>query len=375
MKRILIISFSELKSDPRVYRQIQLLRKHFHVTAAGFGNCPAEDIDWIQIQPSLRTRWDQLKNIVLLGLRHFEKSYWNRPLHRIALGLLGDRKFDLILANDIDALPLAVRLAVGTPVLLDAHEYAPREYEDSALWRLVVQPYKMYLCRQYLGRAQGMLTVCAGLAEEYRRMYGVSPMVVLNAPPYQKLEPTPVDAAVVRMIHHGAAIPSRHLEVMIEMMQFLDPRFRLDFMLVPSDPDYLKQLRSRAAIDSRIRFVEPVPMLDIPRFINTYDIGVFLLPPVNFNYAHALPNKFFEFVQARLAVAIGPSPEMARLVEQYAFGVVADDFTPRCMAERLNRLTAQEIAGLKMASDIAARDLCFDRSSEVLLSEVHRLLG
>jgi hypothetical protein len=375
MRRILIISFSELKSDPRVYRQIQLLRQHFHVTAAGFGNCPAEDIDWIQIQPSLRTPWDQLKNIVLLGLRQFEKSYWNRPLHRIALELLGELKFDLILANDIDALPMAVRLAVGKPVLLDAHEYAPREYEDNSLWRLLVQPYKKYLCREYLGRAQGMLTVCAGLAKEYRRVYGVRPMVVLNAPPYQKLEPTPVDITVVRMIHHGAAISSRHLEVMIEMMQFLEPRFRLDFMLVPSDPAYLKQLRSLAAIDSRIRFVDPVPMLDIPRFTNAYDIGIFLLPPVNFNYAHALPNKFFEFVQARLAVAIGPSPEMARLVEQYAFGVVADDFTPRCMAERLNRLTAQEIAGLKMASDIAARDLCFDRSSEVLLSEVHRLLG
>ena len=374
MKRVLIISFSELKSDPRVYRQIQLLRKHFHVTAAGFGNCPAEDIDWIQIQPSLRTRWDQLKNIVLLGLRQFEKSYWNRPLHRMALELLGTRKFDLILANDIDALPLAVRLAVGTPVLLDAHEYAPREYEDSALWRLVVQPYKRYLCRHYLDRAQGMLTVCAGLAEEYRRMYGVSPMVVLNAPPYQKLEPTQVDAAVVRMIHHGAAIPSRHLEVMIEMMQFLEPRFRLDFMLVPSDPDYLNQLRSLASADSRIRFVDPVPMLDIPRVTNAYDIGVFLLPPVNFNYANALPNKFFEFVQARLAVAIGPSPEMARLVKQYAIGIVADDFTSKAMAVRLNCLTSLEITGLKMASHAAARDLCFDRSSEVLLSEVHRLL-
>ena len=29
-----------------------------------------------------------------------------------------------------------------------------------------------------------------------------------------------------------------------------------------------------------------------------FDVGVFLLEPVNFNYANALPNKLFEFVQA-----------------------------------------------------------------------------
>ena len=37
----------------------------------------------------------------------------------------------------------------------------------------------------------------------------------------------------------------------------------------------------------------------IVRTINQFDLGVYLLPPVNFNSAHALPNKFFEFIQAR----------------------------------------------------------------------------
>jgi hypothetical protein len=196
----------------------------------------------------------------------------------------------------------------------------------------------------------------------------------MNAPSYQHLEPTPVSVEIVRMIHHGAAIPSRKLELMIEMMQFLDSRFHLDLMLVSSDQNYLNHIRSLAAGEARIRFIEPVAMLDIPHFTNGYDIGVFLLPPVNFNYAYALPNKFFEFVQARLAVAIGPSPEMARLVELYGVGVVAEDFTPRSLAVRLNELTAQDITKFKLASHVAARELCFSKSSELLLGEVRRLL-
>ena len=317
MNNILVISFSEVLNDPRVYRQVRLLRSHFHVVAAGFGECPVAGIEWIQLRQPSRTRLDQLRNLVLLGLGLFEKSYWNRSLHRIALNLLGGRKFDLVLANDIYVLPLALRIDVNTPVILDAHEYAPREYEDDFLWRLLVQPYKKFLCQHYLHRLRGMFTVCTGLADEYHRVYGVKPLVLMNAPAYQQLEPTPVSVEIVRIIHHGAAIPSRKLELMIEMMQFLDSRFHLDLMLVSSDQNYLNYIRNLAAGDARIRFIEPVAMLDIPRFTNGYDIGLFLLPPVNFNYAHALPNKFFEFVQARLAVAIGPSPEMARLVELY----------------------------------------------------------
>jgi len=99
------------------------------------------------------------------------------------------------------------------------------------------------------------------------------------------------------------------------------------------------------------------------------------LPPANFNYRHALPNKFFEFVQGRLAVAIGPSPEMARLVRQYDCGIIADDFSPRAMADRLHRLDHDRIDHYKRQSHIAARELCFEKSADVLLSTVRKLVG
>src|SRR5690606_36659821 len=138
-----------------------------------------------------------------------------------------------------------------------------------------------------------------------------------NTPLDQKLSPSAVDAERIRLIHHGSAIRSRHLGVIIEMMKYLDERFTLDFMLVETDATYIAELRRAARMDPRIRFIEPVAMQDICHRINEFDVGVFLLPPVNFNYKYALPNKFFEFIQARLAVAIGPSPEMATLLRQY----------------------------------------------------------
>ena len=87
------------------------------------------------------------------------------------------------------------------------------------------------------------------------------------------------------------------------------------------------------------------------------------------------PNKFFDFVQARLCLAIGPSPEMKRIVDQYRCGVVAKDFTPEALAESLRALDRQKVEAYRRAADAAAVDLCYERSAEVLLATVRRLLG
>ena len=62
--------------------------------------------------------------------------------------------------------------------------------------------------------------------------------------------------------------------------------------------------------------------------ISTYDVGLCTYAPHSFSARYALPNKFFDSLQARLCIAIGPLPEMKRLVERFDCGVVAEDFTP-----------------------------------------------
>jgi hypothetical protein len=162
---------------------------------------------------------------------------------------------------------------------------------------------------------------------------------------------------------------------MIQMFRHLEERFHLDFMLMPTNPRYLRMLRRKAAFCDRIRFIDPVPMPDIPLATNMHDIGLYLLPPANFNHANALPNKFFEFVQARLALAIGPSPEMADLARQHGFGIVADSFDPADLAGKLNALSAEDIFRLKTAAHHAAGTLSAEANKDILRTEVARVLG
>lgn len=374
MKSILILSFSVIHSDPRVMRQIRLLEKDYHLTVSGFGPKPDADIRFVELEsPQFKLQQKLIWAFKLL-FKLSESYYWSLPQVQHGLKALAGLRFDLLIANDIAALPLGLKLAASKPVLIDAHEYSPREFEDKWRWRVLFAPYYNALCARYLPQAAGMTTVCKGIADEYEKQYGVTASVVFNAPLEQGLEPSPGLPGRIRLIHHGSAIRSRHLGKMIEMMRYLDERFTLDFMLVETDTAYLAELRDMARSDERICFVEPVALERICQRINGYDVGLFLLPPVNFNYRHALPNKFFEFIQARIAVAIGPSPEMARIVEEYSLGVIADSFDPEALAAVLEQLTDVSIRGYKLAADRAARELNYEAAGRVLLHEIERLV-
>lgn len=354
-------------------RQVRLLESSCDLTVAGFGANPGADVHFVEV---VKPRASMLRKVVwalklLAGA--FESYYWSKYHVKAAVGLLREAAPDVIIANDLSALPLALALAKGKPVIYDAHEYSPGEYEDQFIWRLLFGRYNHAFCQKYLPRAASTLTVCQGIADEYAQHYGVRPLVVHNAPAHQNLSPSPVQDGAIRMIHHGVASSARHLEVMIEMMVLLDHRFTLDLMLIEVEPGYMAFLRQKAQHDARIRFVEPVPMPQICRRINEYDVGLYLLPPDNFNHRHALPNKFFEFVQACLMVAIGPSPEMAALAKKYGCGVVAESFEPQALAAALMGLDTEKVRVFKEASHCAARSLCFEQDGQVIEAEIRRL--
>ncbi len=355
--RVLVVSFSPISTDPRVMRQIRALASEHDVAVAGFGPAPKDVHEFYAVPASTSCLPEKAGRAALLLLGLYEAAYWRWRPARLALPILNGKKFDVVIANDVHALPLAIKIAHGAPVIFDGHEYSPKEFENSWRWRLFFERYARYLCRTYLPQTTRSMTVCGSIAEEYRQLCGIDPIVVLNSPPYEDLPVKPVDAKRIRMIHHGIAARARSLERMVDVALQLDERFHLDLMLMPTDPGYLAELKARAASCPRIAFRDPVPMETISRTINEYDIGLFLLPPNNLNYQFALPNKFFEFIQARIAVAIGPSIEMATIAREWGFAVITRDFESSSMVSALNALTAQDIEELKRRSDAAAQEL------------------
>lgn len=357
---VLVISFSDLARDPRVDRQIAALRSRHDVVAAGLGPPAYDDVAYLDLATPSRSIPGRAAGLLRRLRRDYEAVYWKHPANQTVLARLRSVRADVAIANDARTLPLAVEL--GLPVVFDAHEYAPDELGDELWWRLATRPLVRWQCREYIPRAAAMMTVSEGIARAYERSYGVRPTVVRNAARFADLRPTEVHEPM-RILHHGLAQRGRGLEEMLRLADLLDDRFLVDFVLVEATPGFRGSLVAKAAHNPRVRFPPPVPMSELVAMTNRYDVGLFLLPPNNLNRLHALPNKFFEFLQGRLALAVGPSPEMAPLVRQYGCGVVALDFTPEALAAELNRLDATQIAAFKEASHVAAAELSAERDA------------
>jgi glycosyltransferase involved in cell wall biosynthesis len=273
-------------------------------------------------------------------------------------------------------LPLACNLANRNKakLLFDAKEYYPREFENNFLWRFLIQPFNKYLCKTYLHQCDKVITVSDGLAREYKKEYGIESDVIMSLPKYHEIEPALPQNNFIRLIYHGQASPDRQIEKMIEVMDYLDERFSLDLMLVPTARLYWQRIVSMAKSRTRVRIIPPVPMKEIIENTCHYDIGIFICPPTTFNLQYALPNKLFEYIQARLVVAIGPSIEMQKIVQKYQCGIVASDFEPETLAKELNELEYDEVVSYKCQSNVAALELNSNLSGARVRTIVRNLL-
>lgn len=382
MKHVLVITFSNLKTDSRVRRHVNFLKKKYKLTVACFDADATTEYDLILLKSEALNPSRKLKLAALLGLRLFNSAYRTQhPYFSLADKITG--KVDLIIANDVETLPLAFHIAEkqNCRVVFDAHEYAPRHFEDKFVWRLFFQPLNIFLCRKYIPRVKAMITVGKGLANEYEKNFNIKPAIVTNASYYHELEPSQVQGNSVRLVHHGIATPSRKLELMIDMMDHLDKRFTLDMYLLSSGfvssktKNYPTRLKELAARNPRVRILDPIKSELIVRTINSYDMGVFLIPPVNFNYENTLPNKLFDFIQARLAVAVGPTPEMAEIVRHYDLGVVSEDFTAASLARSIQAIKPEKLITYKKNSIAAAQRLNAEENEKILLSVVEKSIN
>lgn len=377
MPRILCISLSPIERDARVLRQVGVLAQLGSVTTLGYGGHPEGATEHVAVPRELPSLPQTVGGVATLALRQWRRAELAAPAIRFALDALGGQRFDLVVANDARVLALAHAVAGGAPVWADLHEWAPEERTHVLSWRLLVAPLMRRLCSRYLPLSAATSTVCLSIAELYERDFGVRPAVVRNSNPWQPLEPTPVADDAVRLVHSGAAVHGRSLETMIDAVRALDDHFTLDLFLVPGGDGgvYQRSLEQRAAGCDRIRFREPVAPAALPATLNGYDVGVFVIPPTHTNARLTLPNKFFDFVQARLGIVVGPTIEMQRLVEQHGLGVVADGFAVDDVMRALGSLTSDAVRTFKSASAAAARELSFETDAAVIRELVAPLLA
>lgn len=368
MKRILIISYTPIKSDARVLRQLGWLKDKYELSVFGYGDQPMDGVRFIPLQ---MVRWTRKAGILvqlMLGMYDWFHNYKFRieETKHLLLSEACKCKPDLVIVNDIDPMPAVAnvftRAELLTPILLDLHEFAPLEMEDDYRWRILFARYRQYLCRRYIPAAEAIMTVTDSFHELYRpyMRWGQEMYTVLNCPDHSyQAGIKKTDSNSIRIVHHGGAIPQRKIHIMIDILRLLDERFSLHFYLIGATPrmaNYIEYLKnySKRDINKRIFFHDPVSVSEIVPTLARYDIGFYLMPASSINTRHAMPNKIFDFMHAGLCIVVSSNPDMAAVVRRSGCGITLPHNSVREAARTFNNLKPEEIEHYKMKSIAAA---------------------
>jgi glycosyltransferase involved in cell wall biosynthesis len=365
-KKALVVVLADVENDPRVRRQIEWLTSEgWTVDSLGRGVHPTPKVrnHYAMAAPP---RWT--KTFLGLGLIHTLLPY--RARFRVqAESLFPDEvservrsgEYDVVILNDTHLLPwLSNRSTFPTDarvahVHIDLHEWFSADVPAGTRGTFLLQGYHRWTRNHIVHPLVDTRSVAGGTAELYVEEFGVDhPILVRNAPPFEDLEPTPVDPAHIRLIHHGLAAWPRGFRQMVDAMRLVDERFSLTFMLAGSQKVIAELGEYIADQSDRISIVPPAAMVDLARTINPYDVEVMFFPPVTRNLETTLPNKLFEAVQGRLAVVIGPTKMMVQVVEEYGNGLVSPGWSPEELAATINQLTGDDVTRMKAISHTMA---------------------
>lgn len=359
---ILFILDGDISSDPRPRRMFQWASSLGRVTTV----TPAfqEDADESVILPpritgkgivrTFKRLAEGVRRLTLPRIGFSQAIVWTNNRRRLAR-YLQRKNYNLILVHELHMLPFAFQVAGDdSKVVFDAREFYPAQMSDNLLWRLLFQPTNQWICREFLRQCDLVFTVSEGLAELYRRMFSVRTEVLLSCADYWDVSPRKTDGKQIRLIYHGIANRSRRTDLMIKAMDHVKGEICLDVMAVCPSRRYARYLENLVAERNNVRLIPPVEFERIVPKLTEYDVGIFVVPDTNVNLKHCMPNKLFEFIQGRLAVLVGPSPDMKSFVERNRIGVVTKDFSPYAIASRINQLSAKDIDFFKSNTASAA---------------------
>lgn len=379
MSKLSLLIFTKrlLHNSPRIIREIDALKNTYNVYAIGESKPTDNSVKYENIY-NQRTFFDILLNKINFSLKKLSGNSLFTPRFSKIEKFVVEHNISLLIIHEPVFLPLAVKLKAkyGIKIVFNAHEYHPLEFEDQPGWLDSVGIFYDALYRKHLSQLDLFVNVCQGISEKCFKEYSVSSIVIPNAAFYSNIPIYNASYEKIKMIYHGAILESRKIEEMIEVARILGPDYEFDIMGTSTDfnSEYYNKLQKIIIGIPNVSFIEPVKFQNIIPTINNYDIGIYILNPNGFNNENALPNKLFEYMQAKLAIAISPSIEMRRLVEKYKLGVVADDFSPESLAKKIRRLTKQNILEFKNNSELASKIENAEKYKEYYLSQISALL-
>jgi glycosyltransferase involved in cell wall biosynthesis len=281
---------------------------------------------------------------------------------------------DVVHAHDVNTLAagwLAARL-LRVPLVYDAHEISTGREGYRAIRGVVAA-----LEKRIMPRAAGTITTTDARAKFFARAYRIPRPVVLQNRPrsWRRDGPSKRIRDELRLendwpiiLYQGGLQPGRGLEDLVHAAADI-PRAYFVFVGGGSLYTALTSLTGELGLDSRVKFVDTVPLAELPWYTASADIGVQPIENTCLNHFTTDSNKLFEYVMAGLPVVASRLPEIRRVVQAHQLGLLVSPGNRGELIEALRRLVSDLALRTRYAQNAreAAKTLAWESQEQKLL--------
>jgi len=316
------------------------------------------------------------------------KSYGNKflnkylKLHRLKFNLLFAKKCkdsDIIHCNDLLTLPMGVIVKKfynkNVKIVYDAHEY---ETELNGL-EGGKKKFRKLLEKSLIKYADKVMTVSNSIADEYVRLYGIEkPALVLNTPPYTKIEKKNIFRETFGIgedktifLYQGGLVKGRGIEDILESFQEIkNDKSVIVFMGYGVFEETIKEAAEKY---DNIFFHPAVSPNVLLNYTSSADFGISMIEDICLSYRYCLPNKMFEYIMAEVPVIVSNLPEMKKVVETYQVGVVAKSNDKEGLEKAILEATQLDKSELSQNIKKAKEIFNWEEQEKVLLDVYKKL--
>ena len=373
-KRVASIVLNNFMNDSRVLKESSSLAENgFDVTVVALrleDEPPRETIGKVKVRRLKMATWGLPEGKVFGALKYTE----------IFLAVFFRyRSYDIWHCNDFTPLFfawLSRPFRLRKKVVYDSHEYQRERLGLDGINKWFVVKFEPMAIRV----ADAVITVSDGIVKEYKRIFNLDEVhLILNAPAFrERYRPGKnlrnkfqISDDKVIFISSGGITHGRNIEKLLEAFaKRKDDKAVLIFLgygpLVDLVEDY-------AARHPNIFHHPAVSTYDVCDLVAEADFGLMSVENICLNYYHSMPNKLFEYIQARIPILTADLKDCRELIEKEGIGISSSKSSVSGWNELIDKALEMGSEEFTEALDDAAQRFHWENEEKKLLEIYHSL--
>lgn len=378
--KVAIVALSDGILDIRPYRLSKILVElGYDVELIGYPTSEKfhDNARWKYTQfnstmlPLKRVSMDKLLTILLSRRNIAAAKLLDATIPINIKEVISEINADFFVAMDYKILPFLAERArrLDSKLVYEAREYYQGQYANNFIWKMIFPRIIRNIEGKYIKDCDAIFTVSNGIANLLQENYELSskPKVVLGFPETNIQSHVTLNLPI-DLVFHGNIDKRRDLQYFISVMYPIFDYIKLDIRGKGSKKIINKILRAakRRSISANLKILEPVKYEDLLSNTSKYHFG--LIPWRNniSQVRFAMPNKFFEYLNAGIPVICSDNSEISETVQRFQLGLVFDHKNPLLLKDRISKLTETEYQSFKSSVSDYVNNFGFDKQKELI---------